>query len=98
MNVRHENPDLLRLETDKTFSAKLAPAIVGSFRSKMNFIRNALDERDFRAMRSLRFEKLHGDRAGQWSMRLNDQYRLIMKIEEGTPKNTVVILEIADYH
>jgi proteic killer suppression protein len=39
-----------------------------------------------------------GDRKGQHSMRLNDQWRLIMEIR-GAAKNKVVhIVEIVDYH
>jgi len=31
-------------------------------------------------------------------MRLNKQWRLIVEIEKGNPKNTVVIVAIEDYH
>ena len=98
MNVRHEDSDLERLERDASFNGKFSPAVVESYRRKMQFIRAAADERDFRQMRSLNFEKLRGDREGQYSMRLNNQFRLILEIEQNVPKNTIVIIEIADYH
>lgn len=41
-----------------------------------------------------RLEKLHGDRAGQWSIRINDQYRICFNWEDGDAYN----VEIADYH
>lgn len=65
---------------------------------RLQFIRVAPDERDFYAMRSLRFEKLKGNRSHQYSMRLNDQWRLILEVKPGQPKNTVVVVAIEDYH
>ena len=44
----------------------------------------------------LRLEKLHGDRAGQWSVRINDQWRVCFLWPEGSPGPTRV--EITDYH
>ena len=64
----------------------------------LRLIRDAKDERDFYAMKSLHFEKLKGDRADERSMRLNKQWRLILKIRPGNPKGTVLICGIEDYH
>mgnify|MGYP002813323359 CR=1 FL=1 len=61
-------------------------------------IRNAVDERDLRELKSAHFEKLVGDRKGQYSMKLNDQWRLILAIEGKAPNKKVTIVEIADYH
>lgn len=41
-----------------------------------------------------RLELLSGDRAGQWSIRINDQWRICFKWEEGHAAE----VEIADYH
>lgn len=41
-----------------------------------------------------RLELLKGDRAGQHSMRINDQYRLCFRWTESGPEN----VEIVDYH
>ena len=49
-------------------------------------------------MRSLRFEKLKGDRSHQHSLRLNNQWRLIIEIQKADPKNIIVVLDIEDYH
>ncbi|MGA9524935.1 MAG: type II toxin-antitoxin system RelE/ParE family toxin [Myxococcaceae bacterium] len=48
-------------------------------------------------MKSLRFEQLKGDRAGQCSMRLNDQFRLIGVVEKKNGEE-LLIIEIVDYH
>ena len=98
MDVTFVDKSLERLETDAGFSAGFSDAIVKAFRRRMQQIRAARDERTFYAFRALRFEKLRGDRKGQHSMRLNDQWRLIMEIR-GAAKNKVVhIVEIVDYH
>lgn len=41
-----------------------------------------------------RLEALHGDRAGQWSVRINDQWRLCFRFEAGDAFD----VEIVDYH
>lgn len=49
-------------------------------------------------MKSLRYEKLVGDRSGQHSIRLNDQWRLVVRIEDDGDGRRVVVVEVADYH
>lgn len=77
MDVAFKDESLDRLEIDASFSAGFGNAVVKAYRKRMQQIRAARDERTFYAFRSLRFEKLHGDREGQFSMRLSDQWRLI---------------------
>lgn len=89
---------LEELETNDASSGDYPAEVVKAFRKRMQFIRAAVDERDLYQMKSLRFKKLKGDRSGERSMRLNDQWRLILRIQTGTPKNTAVILAIEDYH
>ena len=98
MDVEHRSNDLQRLEADPDFNGGYSQAIVRAFRKRLQFIRAATDERDLYAMKSLHFEKLKGDRSHQRSVRLNDQWRLILEIEPGTPKNKAVICGIEDYH
>ena len=49
-------------------------------------------------MRSLRFEKLQPPRSHQFSMRLNDQWRLILEFEGKGASKVTVIVAIEDYH
>ena len=69
-----------------------------AFRRRLQAIRAAVNENDLRALKSLHFEKLKGDRKEQCSMRINDQFRLVFTIEKGKQGNTLVILGIEDYH
>ena len=98
MNVQFASDTLERLDAETDFNANYAVEIVKGFRKLMRFIRAALDERDFRAMRSLNFEKLKGDRSHQYSMKINKQWRLIIEIEKAEPTNTIVVVAIEDYH
>lgn len=49
---------------------------------------------DLRLPPSNRLERLHGDRAGQWSIRINDQWRVCFRFENGDAFD----VEIVDYH
>ena len=96
MEVRFAKPDLDRLETDANYDAGWPPAIVRAYRKLMALVWAAVDERDFYALKGLHFEKLVG-RPGEHSMRLNRQYRLIVRFEGSNPK-TIMIVGIEDYH
>lgn len=98
MEVRYEDASLQRLESDPAYTAGFDAALVKAFRKRMQLIRAALDERAFYALKSLHYEKLRGDREGQRSIRLNDQWRLILRIEEDATGKLVVIISIEDYH
>ena len=49
---------------------------------------------DLAALRGNRLEKLAGDRKGQWSIRINDQWRVCFKFAKGDAYD----VELVDYH
>ena len=98
MEVEFADDSLRQLECDVGYRADFGREIVKAFRKRMQLIRAATDERDFYALKSLHFEKLHGDREGQYSMRLNSQWRLILTFARRDDGKVVVILSITDYH
>jgi proteic killer suppression protein len=49
---------------------------------------------DLRAPPGNRLEKLAGDRAGQWSIRVNDQWRVCFQWNNGE----ALAVEMVDYH
>jgi toxin HigB-1 len=98
MEIEFRNDNLDRLETDARFDGGYPSDIVKAFRKRMQQIRAALDERDLRNLKSLRFEKLDGDRKQEYSMRLNDQWRLIIELDGKGPDKVVAIIDIEDYH
>ena len=89
---------LQQLDVNRGLAVRWSPAVVRAFRKTIWLIRQAVDERDFRNLRSLHFEKLKGKRSHQYSMRLNDQYRLIVEMEQTGPHKQVRVISIEDYH
>ena len=65
-------------------------------RLKLDRLDAAVVLRDVAALPGNRFEALRGDRKGQYSIRINDQWRICFEWPEGTPGPSNV--EIVDYH
>jgi proteic killer suppression protein len=98
MDLEFADSELERMAREADATGGFSQAIVRAFRLRVQFIKAAVDERDLYQMRSLRFEKLKGARSHQRSIRLNNQWRLILEIIPGNPKNTIRIVGIEDYH
>ncbi|HET8629887.1 MAG TPA: type II toxin-antitoxin system RelE/ParE family toxin [Thermomicrobiales bacterium] len=98
MDVAFGTDELDRLETDSAFSMGLPEGVVSAYRKRLQIIRSAPDERDFYALKSLRYEKLKGRRQHQRSMRLNARYRLIVELDGSRDDRRVTIVGIEDYH
>jgi proteic killer suppression protein len=98
MEIRFATDDLARLETDSDFNRGLSREVVRSYRKRITFIRAAVDEREFYAMKSLHYEKLKGKRQHQRSMRLTLKWRLVVELESTPGGKQVVVVSIEDYH
>jgi len=98
MDVSFADDDLERLFTDADYSGGFSRAIVRSFRQKVQFLLAAEDERDLRQWKSLHYERLKGQRKHQWSIRLNQQWRLILEKQEAGGATRLVLIGIEDYH
>ncbi len=61
---------------------------------KLQMLHRATRLEDLRVPPANRLETLRGDRAGQWSIRVNDQWRLCFVFENGQAFD----VEIVDYH
>lgn len=75
---------------------KAFSGIERSAQLKLDRLEAATALRDLAALPGNRFEKLSGDREGQYSIRINDQWRICFE----WPPDTVgpVNVEIVDYH
>lgn len=98
MEVRFRDSYYEQIERDPKYSSNFDARIIKAYRNRINYIRQAVDERDMFALRSWRFEKLKGSRCHQYSIRLNDQWRLILEMEGDAPNKIIVIVQIEDYH
>jgi proteic killer suppression protein len=85
-------------ETEKIWlgqrSSKLPQDIQQIARRKLRMINNARSLNDLRAPPANRLEALRGKRAGQHSVRINDQWRICFIWSAGDVLN----VEIVDYH
>lgn len=67
-----------------------------SARLKLDRLEAATSLRDLAVLPGNRFEALVGDRKGQYSIRINDQWRICFEWPDGSPGPENV--EIVDYH
>lgn len=85
-------------ETEKIFnrqrSRKLPQDIQQVALRKLRMLNRAVTLDDLRIPPANRLEKLRGDREGQWSIRLNDQWRICFAWRDGEADD----VEIVDYH
>ena len=85
-------------ETEKLFkrqfSRKLPTDIQRSARRKLEILDAAEQLQDLRTPPANHLEKLSGDRAGQHSIRINQQWRICFEWREKDAHNG----EIVDYH
>ena len=65
-------------------------------RMKLDRLEAATSLRDLAALPGNRFEALRGKRVGQFSIRINDQWRICFEWLDSAPGPTKV--EIVDYH
>ncbi len=88
------------LYTEEKNAHKYPDVVVENFFEIMSIIEAAESEQDLYALKGLRFEKLSGKRGkeGQRSLRLNNQWRLIMVIEKDDQGKYILIIDIVDYH
>ena len=75
-------------------SKKLPPTIQNVARRKLRMIEAAKVVEDLRISPGNHLEKLVGDLDGLYSIRINDQWRIVFKFENGGAEN----VRITDYH
>jgi proteic killer suppression protein len=61
---------------------------------RLRYLNRAISLKDLSAIPGHHLEKLKDDREGQYSIRINDQYRICFDWIDGDPLN----VEITDYH
>ncbi len=85
-------------ETEKVFhgqtSHKLPPDIQHTAERKLRYLHSAAHLNNLRVPPANRLEKLSGNRQGQHSIRINQQWRICFIWQSGNAKN----VEITDYH
>jgi plasmid maintenance system killer protein len=96
LQLHFRDPGLAELATNKNAQSRYGEATDRKYRQRVQQIVTALDEHEFCALKSLHYKKLKGH--NQFSIRLNDQCRLILKFEGDRPNKKVLIVAIEDWH
>ncbi|MNE83515.1 Toxin HigB-1 [compost metagenome] len=78
----------------ETGASRRWSAILNVATRKLVMLNAVVELRDVRSPPGNRLEPLHGDRDGQYSIRINDQWRLCFVWTDAGPKD----VEIVDYH
>ena len=85
-------------ETEKVFkregSRALPPSIQQAALRKLRMLNRSVSVNDLRVPPANRLEKLSGRREGQYSIRINEQWRICFEWRDGHAFN----VEIVDYH
>lgn len=93
---------MIKTFADKTTAAvfvglpvrELPREILKRAKARLNQLHQAVTLDDLRLPPSNHLETLHGDRKGQWSIRINDRWRVCFRWENGDAFD----VEITDYH
>lgn len=92
---------ILSFACKKTESLFLRIKVAGEWQAfssvalrKLSYLNSARDLRDLMTPPANRLEKLKGNRKHQYSIRINDQWRICFEFLEGNAHN----VEIVDYH
>ena len=75
-------------------AARFPADLVRIAQRKLRMVDAATTVTDLRQPPGNRLEPLRGDRIGQWSIRINDQWRVCFRWHDGNAED----VEIVDYH
>jgi proteic killer suppression protein len=79
---------------NRQFSRKLPQDVQHTALRKLVMIHNSINLNDLKIPPGNNFEPLHGDREGQYSIRINSQWRICFTWDGNNASN----VEITDYH
>ncbi|MDJ0712756.1 MAG: type II toxin-antitoxin system RelE/ParE family toxin [Prochloraceae cyanobacterium] len=100
MRFSFKKKKIEKLYTEEKDAHKYPKNVVDNFFEIIAIIESIESEQDLYTFKGLRFEKLSGKRGnrGERSLRLNDQYRLIIILEIDEEGKYLLIVDIEDYH
>jgi proteic killer suppression protein len=82
-------------ETERLFftgtARRLPQSILRRATTRLSNLNDATSPEDLREPLSNHLEALKGDRAGQWSIRINDQWRVCFRFENGDAFDVAIV-------
>lgn len=98
MDVEFCDSNLALITTDRAAETQLPLSVINSARRKLILIRAAPDERTMRNWKSLHYEKMSGDRAGERSIRLSKKWRMNIRLDQACTPAKVIIVDITNHY
>ncbi len=98
MRVQFASKKLERLYLEGTGAERIPEGVYVSFVDLIRLIIAIPNERVLYNIPGLRPEKLRGKRQFEKSLRVNQQFRLIYRIEKDADGNFFFVLDLEDYH
>lgn len=95
MDVEFRNRRLKRYYTDRGAAGKLPAQVAGAYLDAIDLLRAADDLNALRANKGARLEQLGGQLQGLYSIRLNRQWRLILK--EGDDNAVIIVWDVNNH-
>ena len=89
---------LQALYTQEKGARRLDPEVYVAFLEVVAAVQSAKSPQDLRALKSLHYEKLKGERKADRSLRLHKGYRLIVREQRDADGISIEIIGIDDYH
>jgi proteic killer suppression protein len=85
--------------TDKKH--RFQPEVIRRYQQRVQVLHDVAHVKELADRRSLHLEELKGDKKGQWSIRVDDKYRIIFTVStEGTQPVTTIcyILKLSNHY
>lgn len=99
MVVSFDKEYLKTLYTDGRSTEKrhrFQPTIIKRYKRCIDYLKAAANKETLYLFNSLHFEALKGDKAGLFSIRVNDQYRIEFTIQESVEVPVVTVCNIVE--
>ncbi|HTE43423.1 MAG TPA: type II toxin-antitoxin system RelE/ParE family toxin [Steroidobacteraceae bacterium] len=83
-----------RLEVDASYSHGFSASVVVHYRSRLQLLRAAQDERDLKAMACLNYHSIPPRSRRQHSVRIDDKHCLIIEVQQLRAQHVLQVFEI----
>lgn len=98
MDVEFSDPKLEALYFDPVAPhPRMSAELVRSYRKVVGLLFGVTNDQELRAFKSLRLEKLGGQRRGQWSLRLHGGSRLMVRFRTDRQGRVVTVIHVIDH-
>lgn len=99
MRLEYEDEELRCLAYDPHHrTSRWAPSVTTAYRRRIQQLQAAPTDQVLRSLKSLHLEKMKGDRAGTWSIRIDMKYRLILRFQTAEDGRIAIVIEAVTYH